>query len=60
MKKVLLVALLAGVLSCSAGCGDKPTVVMPTASGQPKQVGEGGTGGAKGGNVANEKLEAPK
>ena len=61
MKKVFPL-LLAGVVACSAGCSDKPTVTMPTSTGQPKQVGESGGGGAGAGkkeNVANEKLEAP-
>jgi len=60
MKKVIPFLLLAGAITCSAGCGDKPTVVMPTANGQPKPVGESGVaGGGKDGNVVNEKLEAP-
>jgi len=59
MKRILPFLLLGGVIACSTGCSDKPNVVMPTATGQPKPVGESGVGGGKGGNVANEKLEAP-
>ena len=60
MKRILPLLLLVGAIACSAGCSDKPTVTMPPTTGQPKQVGESGVGGAgKKENVANEKLEAP-
>ena len=63
MKRIVPLLLLAGVIACSAGCSDKPTVIMPTATGQPKPVGESGGGAGKGkgdkDKVVNEKLEAP-
>ena len=62
MKCVISLLMLAGVIACSAGCSDKPTVIMPTATGQPKPIGESGGAGAAPGkkdNVVNEKVDAP-
>ena len=62
MKNVLSLLMLAGVIACSAGCSDKPTVIMPTASGPPKPVGESGGAGAAPGKkdkIVDEKIEAP-
>ncbi|WP_020472673.1 hypothetical protein [Zavarzinella formosa] len=55
MKNVFVFTMFAAVMAGAIGCSEKATVTMPTATGEPKLVGDTKSNGT----VTQEKAVAP-